>query len=157
MSKLILSLFSIIVLCSCRGNIIEITKAKYQLKDECYNEVPEGYAGACQLGVDFFVFSKMVPSGAAEDMDKIRQIIKSREESGIEKCEQFSSGTDEEWRSCKDGVILAAEKARQIFLQARVGEKDSSSEIAINDNNDNNRIQLGSKNSNSQIRSVHSI
>ena len=137
MEKIIQIMF-ILTCCSCTFfNFKDIESAKNEVKNKCHNEVNSNVVSACKKGVDFFTYAGLASPELSGNEEKIRDQIEYYREKASVKCTNLYGDDDRALIACDIGVELAANKARQMFLYARIGENIRTSEFAINENIEN--------------------
>ena len=127
-----IKLIAILFCCSCTYfNFKEIDTAKSEVKKKCESEVKSNVISSCQKGVDNFAYAGLMSPEYTGNEEKIRAQIEEFRHKASEKCDAIYGDDDRALIACDIGVELAAAKAREMFLQARVGESSSTDELAI--------------------------
>ena len=127
-----IKLIAILFCCSCTYfNFKEIDTAKSEVKKKCESEVNSNVISICQKGVDYFAYAGLTSPEFTGNNEKLRVQIEEFRKKASMKCDAFYGDDDRALIACDIGVELAAAKAREMFLEARVGESSETSETAI--------------------------
>ena len=157
--KKIIQLIIILNFCSCTYfNFKEIESAKNEVKNKCLNQVETNAVSACHNGVDFFTYAGLASPELSGNEEKIRDQIEEYRKKASQKCDARYGDDDRALVPCSIGVDLAANRARQLFLFARIGERIKTSKFAINQSQDNNGslsiLEGVSQRSSESVRSI---
>ena len=138
---LLLSIISIFSSCTY-FNFVELDEAKQEAAKQCQFEVDQAVISSCEKGVSFFAYAGLSSPEVSGDEEKIKSTIIDLTKKASSKCDAHYGDDDRALVACDIGVKIAANKARQLFLTARVESRESStSELAINGSEENNMPQ----------------